>query len=77
MFALDLVPMAGKLVERSLGVDRVVEHDAVDDQAERADLFFLAALVGLRELAFVAVEDTPCELWRPSPRLICPRIGRR
>jgi hypothetical protein len=30
------------LVEDALGVDRVAEDDAVDDEAERAELFFLA-----------------------------------
>jgi hypothetical protein len=34
------------VVERPLGVDRVVEGDAIDE-AERAELFFLALVVGL------------------------------
>ena len=38
--------LAGDVIERALGVDRVVEHDRVDDQAERAELFFLALVVG-------------------------------
>jgi hypothetical protein len=37
----------GEVVERALGVDRVVEGDAVDDEAERGELFFLALVVGL------------------------------
>jgi hypothetical protein len=37
----------GDVVEGALGVDRVVEDDRVDDQAERAELFFLALAVGL------------------------------
>ncbi len=37
----------GEVVEGALGVDRVVEDDRVDDQAERAELFFLALAVAL------------------------------
>jgi hypothetical protein len=37
----------GEVVEGPLGVDRVVEGDAVDDEAERGELFFLALAVGL------------------------------
>lgn len=36
----DLQAARGEVVERALGVDRVVEDDGVDDQAERAELFF-------------------------------------
>jgi len=32
----------GDVVEGALGIDRVVEDDRVDDQAERPELFFLA-----------------------------------
>ena len=41
----DVLP--GEVVERALGVDRVVEDDGVDDQAERPELFFLALAVAL------------------------------
>jgi hypothetical protein len=34
-------------IERALGVDGVVEHDRVQDQSERAELFFLALAVAL------------------------------
>ena len=49
--ALDVLVAAGVLgggevVEGALGVDRVVEGDAVDDEAERGELFFLALAVG-------------------------------
>jgi len=43
----DGVPAGGELVKGALGVDRVVEGDAVDDEAERGELFFLALVVGL------------------------------
>ena len=52
---------AAMLIEGALGVDRVVEHDAVDDQAERIELFFLAFAVGLAELAAAAVADVAGE----------------
>jgi hypothetical protein len=39
---VDADPGRGEVVEGALGVDRVVEDDCVDDQAERAELFFLA-----------------------------------
>jgi hypothetical protein len=35
------------VVEGALRVDRVVEDDRVDDQAERTKLFFLASAVAL------------------------------
>lgn len=44
---VDLQADGGKVVEGALGVDRVVEDDRVDDQAERAELFFLALAVAL------------------------------
>ena len=47
----------GDVIEGALGVDRVVEDDRVDDQAERAELFFLAFAVGLAKLAAAAVAD--------------------
>jgi hypothetical protein len=47
----------GEVVEGPLGVDRVVEGDAVDDEGERSELFFLALAVGLAQLAAAAVED--------------------
>ena len=53
--------LAGDVIERALGVDRVVENDRVDDQAERAELFFLAVVVGLAELAAAAVADVAGE----------------
>jgi hypothetical protein len=40
---------------------RVVEDDCVDDQAERAELFFLAFAVGLAQLAAAAVADVAGE----------------
>ena len=57
VFVTDGVPSFVEVVEGALGVDRVVERDAVDDEAERGELFFLALVVGLAELAAAAVED--------------------
>ena len=57
VFVTDGVPGSVEVVEGALGVDRVVERDAVDDEAERRELFFLALVVGLAELAAAAVED--------------------
>ena len=58
---VDLQAAGGEVVERSLGVDRVVEDDRVEDQAERAELFFLALAVALAQLAAVAVADVAGE----------------
>jgi hypothetical protein len=51
----------GDVIEGALGVDRVVENDGVDDQAERAELLFLALAVGLAELAAAAMADVAGE----------------
>ena len=51
----------GDVIDGALGVDRVVEDDGVDDQAERIELFFLAVAVGLAELAAAAVADVAGE----------------
>lgn len=47
----------GDVVQGALRVDRVVEDDRVDDQAERAELFFLALAVGLAQFAAAAMAD--------------------
>ena len=52
----DGVPGVGELAEGPLGVDGVVERDAVDDQPERGQLLFLAVVVVLAQLAAVAME---------------------
>jgi hypothetical protein len=58
VFVAGLAPGGGgDVIEGALSVDRVVEDDRVDDQAERAELFFLAFAVGLAELAAAAVAD--------------------
>ena len=44
---VDLQASGGDVVEGAPGVDRVVEDDRVDDQAERTELFFLALAVTL------------------------------
>ena len=58
---VDLQAAGGKVVKGALGVDRVVEDDRVDDQAERAELLLLALAVALAQLAAVAVADIACE----------------
>src|SRR5450755_4719451 len=55
--SFDRQAAGAEVVECALGVDRVVEHDRVDDQAERAELFFLALAVALAQFAAVAVAD--------------------
>ena len=57
----DLGTVCFEMIERALGVDGVVEHDRVQDQPERAELFFLAFAVGLAELAAAAVADVAGE----------------
>ena len=54
--------VGAELLDDPLGVERVVENDGVDDQAERAELFFLAFAVGLAQLAPAAVEDVRAEV---------------
>ena len=51
----------GDVVEGALGIDRVVEDDRVDDQAERPELFFLALAVGLAQFAAAAMADVAGE----------------
>ena len=46
VFVTNGVPGPVEVVEGALGVERVVERDAVDDEAERRELFFLALMVG-------------------------------
>ena len=58
----------GEVVERALGVDRVVEDDCVDDQAERSELLLLALAVALAQLAAVAVADVAGEYVAALPR---------
>ncbi len=43
----------------------VVDDDRVDDQAERAELFFLAFAVGLAQLSAAAVADLAGESVAP------------
>ena len=49
------------VIDGALGVDRVVEDDRVDDEAECVELFFLAVAVGLAQLAAAAVADVAGE----------------
>ena len=69
--------LAGDVIERALGVDRVVENDRVDDQAERAELFFLALVVGWRSSPRRPWQTSRARPWRPSPRLSWTRTRRR
>ena len=45
------------MIEGALDVDRVVNDDRVDDQAERAELLFLTFAVGVAQLAAAVVAD--------------------
>jgi hypothetical protein len=42
VFVSGVAAGGGDVIDRALGVDRVVEDDGVDDQAERVELLFLA-----------------------------------
>jgi hypothetical protein len=57
VYVVDQQAARGEVVEGALGVDRVVEDDRVDDQAERSELFLLALAVALPQFAAVAVAD--------------------
>ena len=51
----------GDVLEGTLGVDRVVDDDRVDDQTERPELFFLALAVGLAQFTAAPVADVAGE----------------
>jgi hypothetical protein len=50
-------PWAQELVEGGVHVAGVPQHDAVEDEAERAELVFHALVVALLQLALRAVKD--------------------
>ena len=51
-----VVPLAAKLIQRRVHVDRVPEDDDVHHQAEGAELVLLALAVALSQFAAFAVE---------------------
>src|SRR3546814_20760951 len=51
-----------ELVERGVDVDRVPEHDQIDDEPKRAELIFLPFAVTLTKLTALAVEYGAGEL---------------
>jgi hypothetical protein len=57
----DVAAFGAELVQRGVHVAGVPEHDAVQDEAERAELVFHPLVVALVELAFLAVEDVTGE----------------
>ena len=57
-----LVTFGTELVHGCVHVDRVPEHDEVDDQPERSKLILLALAVALPKFAALAVENDACEL---------------
>ena len=62
VLVVDLVAIGAEMLDGPLGVDRVVEDDAVDDESERAELLFLPVPVWLAKLALVAVEYVAAEV---------------
>jgi hypothetical protein len=55
------VTVAAEVVEGGVLVAGVPQHDGVDDEAEGAELVFLAFAVALAQLPALAVEDGPGE----------------
>ena len=73
-----LVTFGTELVHGCVHVDRVPEHDEVDDQPEYSKLILLSPAVALAKFAALTVENDAYEgLPRPSPRLSCTRMRRR
>jgi hypothetical protein len=58
----DRVALGPQLLERGVHVEGVPQHDAVQDQAQGAELFLHADVVALVDLALVAVEDGPAQV---------------
>jgi hypothetical protein len=56
VFFQDHMAFRAKLVELGVDVDRVPEHDHIDDQPERAKLVLLAISITLAQFAALAVE---------------------
>jgi hypothetical protein len=56
------VPVGAELGEGDVEVDGVPQRDAVEDEAECAELVFHAFLVVLAQFAFAAVEDVAAEV---------------
>src|SRR3984957_13441284 len=59
---LDLVTFGAELLHGCVHVDRVPEHDEVDDQPECSKLILLALAVALAKFAALTVENDACEL---------------
>lgn len=58
----DHMTFGAELVERGVDVDRVPEHDQIDDEPKRAELIFLPFAVTLTKLTALAVEYGAGEL---------------
>src|SRR3546814_3404689 len=54
--------VGAELVDRGVDVDRVPEHDQIDDEPKRAELIFLPFAVTLTKLTALAVEYGAGEL---------------
>jgi hypothetical protein len=62
------VAVGAELGEGGVGVAGVPQHDDVQDQAQDAELVFLAFAVALAELSALAVEDgVPVRTLSPAP----------
>ena len=53
----DLVVLGAQLAHHRVHVDRVQEHEGIDDQPKGAELIFLALTIALTKLATLAVEE--------------------
>jgi hypothetical protein len=64
----DFVPFSQELIQCGVHVDRVPEHDEIDDEAKRTELVLPAFAITLTQLATFAMEVARASWWRPSPR---------
>ncbi len=62
VFAAARVALSPQLLDRIVHAESVPQHDAVQDQAQGAELFLHADVVALVVLALVAMEDSPAQV---------------
>jgi hypothetical protein len=58
----DLVAFGDELVKGGVRVDRVPQHDEIDDQAERSQLVFRTFTIALAQFTGLSMEDDAGEL---------------
>lgn len=57
VFRFYFVSLGTELIQRRLHIDRIPQHQQVDDQTERTELIFLPFAVTLAQLTPAAVKD--------------------